>query len=305
MTPSICLLSCDSFLSQRLCITLADCAEHFSAVRCCYDKTKSIMPPTTAGSVECLGVDWSAPEAFSRCMDGMDLCIVCPPWDGFHGEWAANCAKACQVAGVKDVLVMSWMGAEDASMSQCFQYEQAWRHAYPNCCIMRMAFLQQWFLFFASQVKQGKGLCCPFQGNKPFAPIDCNDVSACMMEAVDKLWLADNRATCAWKGRVLQLTGPKLINGHNVCKLIEDCCDCKCSFSLCGNDECMEALTHSKPIHGVGSCDAWQARCIVNMCAAIQKGSVGHISSDMNDICGMSGNSLDGMLRVCKGEFCQ
>jgi len=194
-------------------------------------------------------------------------------------------------------------------MKEFWECEMVCRNAYPECCIIRCGFLNQWFRFWASSIQKTGQFCWPC-GNESFnecAPIDIQDFCHCCAEL-----LLSNPGGCGGvhqkhKGQTYQLTGPECYTGAQLVNCFAKWCNTPCELKPnCTTKECKEMLEKCGEVKGMGVCGKWQQECMVEFCEWVKMGEAVDKTEDVGKLCGDSseGMGLEWCIKEFKNEFC-
>ena len=313
---SICIASADSLVGQAVLKYCAvECWKSFESMSCIYNRNDpaafheffsrafAAMPEAKL-SVSAQGLDYTDMDQTVDSFRGCDYVIVCPP-DGMESmemkRWCDWIMRACIQANVGQILCVScmgcdnvaqekhldWQGAQSTSLSRWFDCcEQVCRLYYPQCDIIRHAFLYQWFASWTKLCQQRRlfEACWGKSGEGSMSCVDVDDVARMACRLVCHKYPAS--------GKVWQCCGPECLDGAGVADAFAKSQVAPgCTFKSVPVDVCRKMMAKFVRMEGMTWTKCTMEQCCTWMVFAAS-GHCGWQTQDLKLVCGNPGMRL-------------
>jgi uncharacterized protein YbjT (DUF2867 family) len=216
--------------------------------------------------------DASDYESVKEAFKGINILFLIPPSTLNKTEHVANYIRAAKECQIEYVLLLSMVKADDSNYlyAQNFmQMEDQLAKSQLNMTVLRAGFYYQNLWLYKQQLAKGE-LPLPISGGK-FAPVDVGDVGKVAVAIM-----------CDWKkytGKVYNITGPEVLTGEEMSKVITDAVGKQVRWSDIAEHE-------AKAILLAQNVEAFEIQGLVEFYQKVRNGEMNLISHDFENITG-------------------
>lgn len=230
-------------------------------------------------------------ESMANTLKGADGVFIIPSSTDAKVRHARNYIKAAKIANVKFVLLLSMIEAENRQYLFAEEFNDIEttleREKVPSYAILRSNLYMQNFVWYKSQIKEGK-LPLPIGKNGKFAPIDVADVG----RAVSAIFTDCQKHI----GKTYNLTGPEALTGPQIADIFSRVYSRPVEWSDPSCNDAKNLLQNAQvPTNEVQG--------ILEYYKVVSNGGLTKVSNDLESITGEKGTSLTNYLQRQQKDY--
>ncbi|WP_258054613.1 SDR family oxidoreductase [Streptomyces sp. Ru71] len=228
--------------------------------------------------------DFADVGTLRQALDGVERVFLVCPNDPLQVEYAANAIDAAALAGVRQIVVMSTVGAEAGSQTVFFdQHGRIEEHAQDSgvpTVVLRSSHLMSNIRASADSIKQAGRFFLP-AGDARIAMIDPRDVAAVATLVME---------TSDHDGRTYLLTGPEAITYGEVAEHLSHALDRPITYVAVTDEAALNGLAQA-------GLPQWLAEQIVAAFGALRAGVNAYTTDWVRELTGREPRGIDDFAR--------
>ncbi|KNE70937.1 hypothetical protein AMAG_15027 [Allomyces macrogynus ATCC 38327] len=291
-TGKIVITAGETMTSGMIAKQLAELApQRAEVLLCAQDKSKmpqQIMSTLQqASNVKIMECDPKDTKALTECLRGVDMLALVPPTTADKFEIANKWLQAAAEAGIKNAVLLSWAGCNDAtnhpSLCKFCDLETAFNNAssIDNKAIVRAGFYIQNALTYAKQIVHDHCLPAP-TGDGKWAPLDAETLGKAMA-----MMLLESPMRSTVRGQTLTFTGTESMSASGMATMLAKAMKTNVQFKNVTRDEAKSLLKQSPAMS-----DA-EIGALLDQYDLIQQGKMDFVSKDMENMLAIKHPSLE------------
>ncbi|KNE57197.1 hypothetical protein AMAG_18013 [Allomyces macrogynus ATCC 38327] len=225
------------------------------------------------------------------------MLALVPPTTADKFEIANQWLQAATEAGVKNAVLLSWAGCNDAanhpSLCKFCDLEKAFNNAssIDNKAIVRAGFYAQNVLTYAKQIVHDHCLPAP-TGDGKWAPLDAETLGKAMM-----IMLVESPMRATFRGQTLTFTGTESMSAAGMAATLAKAMKTNVQFKNVTRDEAKALLKQSPAMS-----DA-EIGALLDQYDLIQQGKMNFVSNDMEKVLDIKHPSLEEVITRDMDKF--